>query len=93
MNYDIKCVIGAIKDDLNNLIKLSDKYQEVIDVNLGYGLILHYTPPKKISKTEALRVLESGKILTEEEKKLIADAIRNADIEDDWENSWNSSNC
>ena len=93
MNYDIKCAIGAIKDDLNGLIKLSDKYQEIIDVNLGYGVILNYTPPKKISKSQALQLLESGKNLTEEEKILIADAIRNVDVDDDWENSWNSSNC
>lgn len=45
-----------------------------------------------MSKDEALELLRSGKELTEEQRKKIADAIDNAEIYNDW-TAWESSNC
>jgi hypothetical protein len=45
-----------------------------------------------MTKTEALELLRSGTELTEEQRVQIAEAIDNAEIDDDWE-AWESSNC
>lgn len=47
-----------------------------------------------MTKSEALKLLRSGEALTPEQRAAIAEAIDNADVDDDWENSsWNSSYC
>lgn len=95
----LDAAVKAINDALENAIKISDETGIEFSIYPAYGMGGTYVPkPKKMTRSEALALIEAGTSLTSEQRDNIATILRGEETDDDesWDESgygWQSSSA